>query len=345
MGYGRKFAMKLKLKPLNDQVIVVMGASSGIGRETALRLARRGARVVASARSVSGLNSLVDEIESSGGQAIAVAAEVTNFQQVKAVANRTVEKYGQLDTWVHLAAISLYATFEQTTPEEFKRVIDVNLVGQAYGAMAALPYLREKGGALIHVSSVEAERALPLQSAYAASKHGVKGMLEAMRQEFAHDGLPISVTNIMPATINTPFFEKARTKLGVEPKGIPPFYAPNLVARAILYAAEHPVRDIAVGDAARLLINGQRLSPRLMDAVLRRIGPGLQRTDEPKSVEAPDNMWSTTDGPNRVEGRFERYVQPSPLTALQLRPALRWALTGGALGGAVLLVRRLSRHA
>jgi NAD(P)-dependent dehydrogenase (short-subunit alcohol dehydrogenase family) len=334
----------MKLKPIEEQVVVVFGASSGIGRETALKFAERGARVVVSARGESGLNSLVEEIRAAGGQAQAVAAEATEFAQVKVVADQAIASFGQLDTWVHLAAISLYATFEQTTPEEFHRVIDVNLVGQAYGAMAALPHLREHGGALIHVSSVEAELALPLQSAYAASKHGVKGMVEAMRLEFEHDGLPISVTNIMPASINTPFFEKARTKLGVLPKGVPPFYPPALVARAILFAAEHPVRDIAVGDAARFMINGQRLSPRLMDLLLRRMGPRLQRTNEPRGLEAPDNMWASTNGPNRVEGLFGRYVQPSPLTSLQFRPALRWALTGGALGASVLLLRRMTHN-
>lgn len=335
----------MKLKPIEEQVVVVFGASSGIGRETALQFGRRGARVVVAARGETGLHSLVEEIQAEGGEALAIAADAIDFQQVKAVADRAVAAYGHLDTWVHLAAISLYATFEQTTPEEFKQVIDVNLTGQAYGAMAALPHLRQQGGALIHVSSVEAERALPLQSAYAASKHGVKGMVEAMRLEFAHDGVPVSVTNIMPASINTPFFEKARTKLGVEPKGIPPFYAPSLVARAILYAAEHPVRDIAVGEAARMMINGQRLSPRLMDLIFRRVGTRLQYTDQPKSVDAPDNMWQSTNGPNRVDGKYGHFVQPSLVTNLQVRPALRWLLTGGALGGAVLLMRRRARQA
>ena len=335
----------MKLKPINEQVAVVFGASSGIGRETALQFARGGARVVVSARGESGLNSVVEEIKAQGGDALAVPADAADFAQVETVAQRAVEAYGQLDTWAHLAAISLYATFEQTTPEEFHRVIDINLVGQAYGAMAALPHLRERGGALIHVSSVEAERALPLQAAYAASKHGVKGMIEAMRMEFQHDGLPISVTNIMPATINTPFFEKARTKLGVEPQGIPPFYPPSLVARAILYAAEHPVRDLVVGEAGRFIINGQRLSPRQMDAMLGRVGGRLQRSRRPKAVEAPDNLWATTDGPNKVEGEFGHLVQPvSPLTSLQFRPVLRRALVLGGVGASVLLWRRMARH-
>src|SRR3954467_960649 len=211
-----------QLKPVGEQVVVLMGASSGIGRESALRFARKGARVVVSARGEEGLDSLVEEIRGEGGEAIAVPAGTSEFEQVKAVADRTVEEYGRLDTWVHLAAVGLFATFEQTTPEEFERVIAVNLMGQVYGAMAALPHIKREGrGTLIHISSMGAKRSIPLQSAYCASKHGIDGFLEALRVELKHEGWPISVTQVMPATINTPFFDKARTKLGVKPVAPP----------------------------------------------------------------------------------------------------------------------------
>ena len=144
--------------------------------------------MVVSARGEQGLDSLVDEIRRGGGETVAIPAEVTDFEQVKAVADRAVEHYGRLDTWVHLAAVGLFATFEQTTPEEFARVIDVNLMGQVYGAMAALPHLKREGrGALIHISSVEAKRSFPFHSAYGASKHGIDGFLEALRVELKHD--------------------------------------------------------------------------------------------------------------------------------------------------------------
>src|SRR5918995_279563 len=163
-------------------------------------------QVVVSARGEQGLDSLVDEIRRGGGETVAIPAEVTDFEQVKAVADRTVEEYGRLDTWVHLAAVGLFATFEQTTPEEFARVIDVNLMGQVYGAMAALPHIKREGrGDLIHISSVEAKRSFPFHSAYGASKHGIDGFLEALRVELKRDGWPISVTQVMPGTINTPF--------------------------------------------------------------------------------------------------------------------------------------------
>src|ERR687893_219414 len=254
----------MQLKPVGEQVVALMGASSGIGRASALRFARRGAKVVVSARGEEGLASLVEEISSEGGEAAYVVADTSDFEQVEAVADRAVEEYGRLDTWVHLAAVGLFATFEQTTPEEFAQVIDVNLMGQVYGAMAALPHLKREGrGALIHVSSVEAKRALPLQRAYASSKHGIIGFLDALRLELQNDGVPISVTNSMPAGINTPFFNKARTKLGVKPMPMPPIYQPDVVADVILYAAEHPTRDIEAGGAAKMLILNQRLSPRM----------------------------------------------------------------------------------
>ena len=317
----------MQLKPIDQQVVAVVGASSGIGRETALQFAARGAKLVVSARSESGLQSLVEEIEQIGGEAIAVPADVTVFVQVKAIAAQAVQHYGQLDTWVHCAAVSIYATFEQTTPEEFQRVIDTNLMGQVYGAMAALPHLKREGrGSLIHVSSVEARRSFPYHSAYGASKHGIDGFLEAMRVELMHEGLPINVTNIMPATINTPLFNKSRTKIGVKPQGMPPFYPPVAVADAIRYAAEHPTREIVVGGAGQTMLLAQRLSPQLMDAFLLQAGFKLQKTSQPKSEDAPDNLFEPIPGFDHVEGDFggAKVRANSYSTWLETHPTAKW---------------------
>jgi NAD(P)-dependent dehydrogenase (short-subunit alcohol dehydrogenase family) len=227
------------------------------------------------------------------------------FDQVKAIADKAVEVYGRLDTWVHNAAVELYAAFEVTTPEEFKRIVDVNLMGQVHGAMAALPHLKREGrGALIHVSSIEARRSLPLQSAYAAAKHGIDGFLEALRVELMHEKLSISVTNVMPASINTPLFNKARTKLGVKPVGVPPLYQPSLVAKAIVEAAENPKRDVVVGDAGKVILFAQRISPGLVDAYMRATAFNGQRTNEPKSENAPDNLFDPIPGYDKIEGDF-----------------------------------------
>jgi NAD(P)-dependent dehydrogenase (short-subunit alcohol dehydrogenase family) len=324
----------MQLKPVEEQVVVLMGASSGIGRETALCFAKRGAKVMVSARGMEGLNSLVEEIRGKGGQATAVPAEVTEFEQVKAVADRAVEEYGRLDTWVHLAAVGLFATFEQTTPEEFKRVVDVNLMGQVYGAMAALPHLKREGrGALIHISSVEAKRSFPFHSAYAASKHGIDGFLEALRVELRHEGWPISVTQVMPGTINTPFFDKGRTKLGVKPVGVPPIYEPETVANIILYAAENPARDLVSGGVAQMMIINQRLSPRMVDAILAtRVGFSPQMTEEPRSEDDPDNLYAPIRGHDTANNGF-RALSRSLYNWLQMHPTVkRGAAVATALG-------------
>ena len=213
---------KLKLKPLDEQIVVVMGASSGIGRETAKRFAARGAKVVVSARTDEGLESLVEEIRRQGGEATAFPADVTEHAQIKAVADRTVERYGRLNTWAHVAGVALYGMFDDLRPGEFKRVVDTDLIGMAYSAMAALPHLKRDGGAFIGVTSLLAERAVPLLSAYCAAKHGAQGLLESLRLELRYEGAPVSVTNILPSAINTTFFNKARTKMGVKPMGMPP---------------------------------------------------------------------------------------------------------------------------
>src|ERR671913_700958 len=306
-----------------------MGASSGIGRDTALRLAKRGAKVVVAARSEAGVRSLEDEIRELGGEASAVIADVSEFEQVEAVAQSAVEEYGQLDTWVHLAAAGLFARFDQTEPDEFRRVVEVDLMGQVYGAMAALPHIKREGcGTLVHVSSVVGKRSAPLQSAYSASKHGVDGFLESLRVELSQEGWnSIGITNVMPAAINTPFFAKARTKLGVKPKGFPPIYQPDVVAEAILYSAEKAPREIVAGGAGKGMLITQRLSPRLMDALMVRSGFGSQMTDEPKSTADPDGLFAPMEGQDRAQGDFSEQALPrSYLTWLDTRPVLKWGI-------------------
>jgi NAD(P)-dependent dehydrogenase (short-subunit alcohol dehydrogenase family) len=328
----------IQLKPIDQQVVAVVGASSGIGRETALQFAKRGAKLAVSARTETALDSLVNEISQFGGEAIAIPADVSSFEQVQAIAEKTVQHYGRLDTWVHLAATSVISPFEKVTPDEFKRVIEVNLLGQVYGAMAALPHLKREGrGALIHVTSVEARRSLPLQSSYSASKHGVEGFLDSLRVELQHDQIPISVTNVMPATINTPFYNKSLTKLGVKPTGIPPYYQPDLVANAILHVAEHSTRDIIVGDAGRALDVLQKISPHLADALLTLVAVDGQHTSTTKYETDPNNLYDPIEGYDRAEGDFGDKAIPSFLDWFDMHPAIKWGAIAG-LGALALLL-------
>ena len=328
----------MQLKQIQDQVVVVVGASSGIGRETALQFAKKQAKVVVSGHSEAKIASLVDEIRSFQGEVTPVIADVAEFDQVKAIAEKAVEVYGRIDTWVHLPATAVFALFEETKPEEFKRVIEVNLLGQVYGAMAALPYLKQQGrGALIHISSIEGIRSLPLQSSYGAAKHGMEGFLESLRVELLHEKLPISVTSIKPSVINTPFWDNAKTQLGVQPAGIPPYYDPRLVVDAILYTATHPTRDFFVGDSARVLDFLQKLSPSLVDALLVQIGFPFQKTDKPKSEHDSNNLYEPVLTDTRVDGDFRTMVIPSLLDWVDKNPALKWgAVTSVAFAFAVM---------
>lgn len=320
----------MRLKPINQQVVAIVGASSGIGRETALQFAKKGAKVALAARSKAGLESLVEEIKSFGGEAIAIPADVSVFEQVKAIADKTVEQFGRLDTWVHAAATAIIAPFETVTPEEFKQVIDVNLMGQVYGAMAALPHLKREGrGALIHISSVEGRRSLPLQSSYSASKHGLEGFLDSLRVELMHEGVSISVTNVMPSTINTPFYNKAKTKLGVKPTGVPPYYQPSLVAEAILHVAEHPTRDMIVGDSGRVLDFLHKVSPSLTDNLLNLIGIEGQHTTTTKYEDDPNNLYEPIAGYDKAKGDFDHLAIPGFLDSLDVNPPAKWGAIAG----------------
>jgi NAD(P)-dependent dehydrogenase (short-subunit alcohol dehydrogenase family) len=319
----------MKLKPIEQQVVVVVGASSGIGRETALQFAKRQAKLVVSARSKSGLASLVDEITQLGGEAISVPADVAGLEQVQTIADKAIERFGRLDTWVHAAATAVIAPFEQVTPEEFKRVIDVNLMGQVYGAMVALPHLRRTGrGAFIAISSVEARRSMPLQTSYSASKHGLEGFLDALRAELRSEGVPISITNILPSVINTPFYNKVMTKLGVKPTGVPPYYQPSLVANAILHAAENPTRDMIVGDVGRVVDLLQKIAPDLVDTLVGAIAVPFQRTDTLKSASDPNNLFEPIEGYDKTTGDFTDKTIPSFLDWFDIHPLAKWGTVG-----------------
>ena len=337
--------MQIKLKPLNEQVVVVFGASSGIGRQAALDFAMRGAKVVVSARSEAGLKSLVEEIENKSGEAFYQLADAADFEQVKAVADKTFEKFGRLDTWVHSAGAFIFAKVEQTEPEEYKRLIEVNLLGQIYGAKAALPYLKQNGGALIHISSVEAWRTVPYQSAYGASKHGINGFVQALRVELAHDEIPVSVSQILPAAINTPIYDKGRNKMPFKPRPLPPIYHPKIVSDAILYAAENPVTDLVAGGAGVGVVLAERFSPGVAEWVTEKIGFAGQKTDEKVDGEYAGSLFETVSGFDTIEGRFSgEQLKSDPITWLATHPAAKTTLlTAGGIVGGFLAWRLISK--
>jgi len=333
-------------RPINEQVVVITGASSGIGRETALEFGRRGASVVLAARNEEALNNVAKEIEALGGRALPVVTDVSVWEDVQRLADQAVVRFGRIDTWVNNAAVSTYGSVEELTVDEIERVLNVNLLGQVYGVKAALPYFRkQEQGSFINVSSEVGERAIPLQAPYCASKHGVKGFSEALRMELQHEQSGINVTLILPASINTPFFDHARSKLGAKPKPPPPVYEPEAVAEAIVYAAEHPLRDIYVGGASKMMTLMQRVSPSLTDRFMLMRGTAFeqQKTDEPDDGE--DNLFVPSRGPGSVKGEFGDGSQPQSLytRTVGFHPNLGRALAVATLVGAVALGRRIGR--
>ena len=223
--------MALRLKKLNEQVMVITGASSGIGLVTARMAAKRGARLILSSRSEEELQELTEEIKANGGQAMAVRVDVGEPEDVRRLAQAAQEQFGGFDTWVNNAGVSIYGKLLEVSIEDMRRVFETNFWGLVYGSLEAARQLNERGGAIINIGSTLSDRAIPMQGIYSASKHAVKGFTDALRMELESEGAPISVSLVKPGAIDTPYTEHAKNYMPVEPKNPPPLYAPETVAR------------------------------------------------------------------------------------------------------------------
>ena len=273
--------MRVTLKPLNQQTIVITGATSGIGLATARRAVHEHANVMLIARNAQALAQLDAELSGQGGRVAHYAADVADREALQAAADATIEKFGQLDTWVNNAGVSTYGKLEDTPLDDQRRLFETNYWGVVNGSLVALPFLKRNGGALINVGSEVSDAPLPLQGAYVASKHAVMGFTDSLRLELLSERAPVSVTLVKPSGIDTMFVEHAKKHVDFQPRLPPPVYAPELVARAILHAASHPVRDLYVGGAGRATVGLARAWPSLFDKVASRVGIGSQRTDHP----------------------------------------------------------------
>jgi short-subunit dehydrogenase len=322
--------MKIRLAPLHEQVMVITGASSGIGLVTAREAAAGGAGVVLAARNAAALEEAVRDIRQRGGRAIAVAADVADPAQVERIADAAIGGFGRIDTWVNNAAVSMYGRAVELSIEDMRRQMDVNYWGQVYGSRTAVRHLRDRGGALINVGSALCDRAIPLQANYCAAKHALKGFTDALRMELEEEGVPISVTLVKPASVDTPFFEKARTYLGVEPQPVPPVYAPEVVSHVILHAAEHPLRELIAGGSGAKL-SAARFAPRLADKYMERWTFDSQRTATPTRGRS-DNLYEPVadDGGERSRNWSGHTRASSVYTEAFLHPRAAAAAVGAA---------------
>ena len=306
-------------KPISEQVVVVTGASSGLGRAIARLAGARGAKVVVTARNTEALDNCVGEIERVGSEALAVPGDVSDQAQVERVVEAAVERFGRIDTYVANAIVTVYAEASRLEPEELRRVWEVNFFGVVYGYWAALPQLRASRGTFLHVSSALAYRGIPLQAAYCSTKAGLRAFLESARVEEQKAGTGVAISLVLPGAINTPQFDRDRQKLGYQPEPVPPIYQPEPFAEATLRCAEHPVRELPVSWGAQKLLWGQKLSPRAGDWVLRRNGWKAQHTAETKPLDAPDNLFDTLSGDPGAHGRFDDQARGSTIwTRLRL---------------------------
>ncbi len=297
--------MGIALKPLDRQVIVITGASSGIGLATALAAAHERARLVVAARSKDTLEALVREIEANGAEAVAVQADVGMRAEVEGIARAAIERFGRIDTWINNAGVSVYGRLDEVSDEDSQRLFQTNFWGVVNGSLVALEHLRRDGGALINVGSEVSEAVVPLQGMYTASKHAVKGFTDVLRIELEADGAPVSVTLVQPTAVDTPFPEHAGNYMDHEPKLPTPMIQPEKVASAILDAARQPTRNVKVGAMARVNAAFSKLLPSLGHR-MARMQMGRQQRDE-ASHDRDGTLFRAGES-GRIHGRGDQHA-------------------------------------
>jgi short-subunit dehydrogenase len=328
--------MKIKLKPLDEQVMVITGASSGIGLATAYMAAKEGVKLVLAARSEPDLDRITQEINKQGGEAIFVVADVGKKEDVEKIASAARTYFGGFDTWVNDAGVSIYGRLNEVTDEDNRRLFDTNFWGVVYGSNVAAEELKHRGGAIINIGSELSDLSIQIQGMYSASKHAVKGFTDALRIELEEEGAPVAVTLIKPAGINTPYTEHAKNYMDKEATLPPPVYQPEEVAYAILKAAVKPYRDIMVGGAAKVMSSMNKIVPSAVDWLNERMMGDMQQTEAPRRTNR-DGL-HTAAGGGRVYGDYEGMTMKSLYTRARLNPVLTSVVAIAVAAGIALLL-------
>lgn len=334
----------MKLRNINEQVMVITGATSGIGLTTARMAAEQGAQLMLIARNEVELVQLGSEITGKGGKAIHYAADVADERSLRDAAARCVGTFGRIDTWVNNAGVAIYGKIIDVSEEDARRLFETNYWGVVAGSRVAAEHLRERGGALINVGSEVSDIAVPLLGPYCASKHAVKGFTDVLRMELESEGIPISVTLVKPTAIHTPFPENAKNYMPFEPQVPPPIYAPELVAEAIIHCAQHPVRDFFVGEMAAVHSAMATYTPRINDKFMETMGESMQNSGEPSTIDRRDGLHDT-NSQLRERGAAERFVMETSIyQKAKIHPLITAGLVaGGGLALAAYFGKRVGR--
>lgn len=288
------------------EVVVITGASAGLGRAIAHEFARQGAHIGLLARGEESLQGAAREVEELGGKALILPTDVADPNQVEAAAKAVEEQFGAIDIWINNAMTSVFSPFKEMTADEFKRVTEVTYLGVVYGTMAALRRMLPRDrGTIVLVGSALAYRGIPLQSAYCGSKHAIQGFSDSLRSELIHDKSNVQLTMVQMPALNTPQFGWVKSRLPHKAQPVPPIFQPEVGARAVYYAAHHKRREIFVGGSTNIVIIGNKIFPGLGDLYLAKTGYKGQQTPEPENPHRPDNLWKPVKGDPGTHGTFD----------------------------------------
>jgi len=333
--------MSAEVRP--DQVVMITGASAGVGRATALAFARHGASIGLLARGRAGLEAAAREVERAGGRALIIQADVADADRVDAAASTLEEAFGPVDVWINNAMTSVFSPILEMRPEEFKRVTEVTYLGVVYGTLAALRRMTARNrGVIVQVGSALAYRGIPLQAAYCAAKHAVEGLCDSLRTELLHDGSAVKVTMVQLPALNTPQFDWVKSRLHGRAQPVPPIFQPEVAADAIVWAADHPRREYFVGFPTVEAIVGDRIAAGLADHYLARAGYDSQQTSEPEDPNRPDNLWAPVDDDRDfgAHGRFDATARSTSWELVVSKHRRAFAAAAVALMAGLFLIRK-----